>query len=194
MILGIQAYANDDSHFLPMVDDLIRGVVSVHSPQRFMVFRIDNWFGQKWLRFAGKAMGAFGVWSNTRTTIPSFVQNRITSQSYFKRTNTDQYTYSGTGSNIHNHGASSHNHGASSHNLGNHAKANAPDTALFWFSGRTLVNARGSIMGYTPCPDRYWGWYLGFERLGLWKVAKQVDFRDCDLSLARGHNVTLLGT
>ena len=187
MILGIPTFDDDDVHFLTEVDRVIRGVVAMHPPSRFMVFRIDNWFGGKWLRFAGKELGAFGVWHNTRATVPPFVQNRITAQSFFERSNDDQYAHAGTGPNI-------HNDGPSSHNFGNRALTTAPDTSLFWFSGNSKSNGRGSIMGYTPSPDKYWGWYLEFVMADPWKVSKQVDFHDNELALARDRMVTLIGT
>lgn len=187
MILGIRPFDDDDVHFLAEVDHVIRGVVGIHLPPRFMVFRIDNWFGDKWLRFAGKAIGALGVWHDFRATVPPFVQNRITAQSLFELSNDRQYSHAGTGPNI-------HNDGPSSHNFGNRATTSVPDTALFWFSGKSETNGRGSIMGYTPSPDKYWGWYLEFVASDSWKVSKQIDFHNDELTLARDRMVTLTGT
>lgn len=185
MILGIPTFDDDSVHFLSEVDHVIRGVVGMYTPPRFMVFRIDNWFGDKWLRFAGKAMGALGIWHDTRATIPPFVQNRISAQAFFDRSNVNQYVHGGVGPNI-------HNIGPSRHNFGNRAPVTAPGTSLFWFSGNSKSNGRGSIMGYTRSPEKYWGWYLEFVAADPWKVSKRVDFHANDLSLAQEKRVTLV--
>jgi len=187
MILGLPPFEADDVHFLIEADRIVRGVVAMHSPPRILVFRIDNWFGEKWLRFSGKALGALGVWDNTHTVVPPFVQNRITAQSLFEQTVGNQYSYAGAGPQI-------HHDGPSSHNLTNRAKRRAPDTALFWFSGNSKLNGRGSIMGYTPTPKQYWGWYLEFSRSPDWKISKQVDFHETEIEWAENQLATLIGT
>ncbi|HBE68796.1 MAG TPA: hypothetical protein DDW52_11675 [Planctomycetaceae bacterium] len=187
MILGIQTYDDDNVDFIAEVDCVIRGVVGMYTPPRFMVFRINNWFGDNWLQFTGKALGAIGVWQKTRATVPPFVQNRITAQSLFERSSDNQYVHVGTGPNI-------HNDGPSSHNFGNHVLTTAPDTSLFWYSGNSKRNGRGSIMGSTPSPKKYWWWYLEYVAADPWRLSKQIDFHDNELALARDRMVTLIGT
>ncbi len=186
MILGLPAFDDDDVHFLAEVDRIVRGVVAMHQPPRFAVVRVDNWFGSKWLRFAGKAMGAFGVWGNKHVVVPPFVSNRITAQASFTHSIDSQYLYAGEGGKIH------HN-GPSSHNLQHRATDVLPDTALFWFSGNSKLNGRGSIMGYTPSPDKYWGWYLEFSRISEWQITRAIDFHDNEIKLAKRELATLIG-
>jgi hypothetical protein len=186
MILGLPPFPDDDAGFLSVVDRLVRGVVGLHLPQRFLVFRIDNWFGDRWLRFSGKALSALGVRNSSHVVVPPFVQNRITAQCCFERSGDAQYSYVGAGANI-------HHDGPSSQNLINRAKAQAPEAALFWFSGNSKANGRGSIMGYTPCPEKYWSWFLEYSRSPDWRLATQIDFHPSEMKLAQERLVVLIG-
>ena len=156
MILELPPFIDDDIHFLTYVDRVVRGVVAVHSPERFIVIRVDNWFGDKWLKFSGKALGAIGVRNQTNVVAPPSVPNRITAQSQFKQANADTYTYEGEGSQI-------HQSKPSSDNLTNRVRQVAPNTGLFWFSGNSKANARGSIMGVRALPGQILGLVRGIS-------------------------------
>lgn len=43
------------------ISEVIAGLIAATEPQQFVVTRIDNWFGPKWLGFKYKLLGAFGV-------------------------------------------------------------------------------------------------------------------------------------
>lgn len=168
MILKMPDFGDDDPGFLTSVDQVIRGVVGTFKPPQFQVFRINNYFGLKWLGFCGKLVGALGCRNFTNVVIPPFVQNRLTARSYFVRNANESYEYLGEGLQI-------HHVGKSSDNFRNFAATNAPETDLFWFSGNTLKNKRGSLMGYSPGKS-YWLWYLEFHKKGdRWSISKQHD-------------------
>lgn len=176
MILELPAFTDDDVQFLARVDRVVRGVAAMYSPEHIQVHRVDNWFGDKWLQFSGKALGALGVWDRSNVVIPPFVPNRITAQSRFTKIRDGIYVYDGTGKQI-------HRSKPSRDNLVNRVRQTIPETALFWFTGNSKQNGRGAIMGYTPCPpDKYWGWYLGYSVSSEWQLSKQVDFHDNDLT------------
>ena len=188
-MIGLQSFSDDDPAFIAVVDRVIRGVVGLHNPDQFLVHRIDNWFGSKWLRFAGKGMGAIGVWDNSYAIVPPFVRNRITAQALFRVSDCpDQYIHVGDGPQI-------HHDGPSSDNFTNRVRTTIPETALFWFGGQSQSNGRGSLMGYTICSTKhYWGWYLEYVRNDEWRIAKQIEFDDNELQMLDKYGITVVGT
>lgn len=180
MMFNLPLFQSDNDDFLTEIEVLIRGIVAIHQPQQFLVVRINNWFGSRWLRFAGKAIGALGIRDNSNVVIPPFVQNRITAQSLFERSPDRSYICLGEGPNI-------HHDGPSSQNLTNRAKHRIPGAALFWFSGASELNGRGSLMGYIPTPIQYWGWYIEFVAAPQWHVAKRIDIHENEVVAARAY-------
>jgi hypothetical protein len=124
--------------------------------RHYQTFRIDNWFGPKWFGFCGKLVGAVGVANDRNVVIPPFVQNRLTAQSLFVRDDDGSYSHQGDGPKV-------HNIGTSESNFKNHARDAAPDTTLFWISGNSMRNGRGSIMSYKPGPTNYWMFYVEYQ-------------------------------
>ena len=86
MILELPPFSDDDIHFLSHVERIVVGVTGMHTPQHVQVHRVDNWFGDKWLKFAGKAVGALGIWDRHNAIVPPFVPNRISAQTHFTAT------------------------------------------------------------------------------------------------------------
>jgi hypothetical protein len=160
-------FENDDPAFMNCAVEMVHGVVGGMGLPRYQVFRIDNWFGPKWLGFCGKLVGVLGVSNFRNVVIPPFVQNRLTAQSLFERDDHGSYSYEGNGPQI-------HNRGTSKANFTNFARVAAPDTTLFWISGNSMANRRGSIMSYKPGPGNYWMFYIEFQaKDGEWSVAQQ---------------------
>jgi hypothetical protein len=182
----------DDSDFLAYVSRLISGTAEIHRFREVRVFKIDNWFDDWWLAFSGKSLGAVGVWQMQEfLTIPPFVQNRIIDQGqYVRDESSGQYAFIGAGTNI-------HHRGWSARNLQRRVTRIVPETALFWYSGSSATNGRGSLMGYLPldqdvCGDHAtsgphirrweeklaldcerWIWYLAIVREAGWKIARR---------------------
>jgi hypothetical protein len=57
----IAAAADDADAFVSVVDGVVDGIARAHRPVEVVVVKIDNWFGDKWLKFSGKVFGALGV-------------------------------------------------------------------------------------------------------------------------------------
>lgn len=168
MILQLQDCEDDDPEFVAIVELVVRGVSGFHKPRQFQVFRINNWFGPKWLGFCARVVGAAGFRNFTNVVVPPFVQNRLTAQSLFVCRPDGQYEYSGDGPQI-------HHVGKSSENFKNLVRVRTPETMLFWFSGNTKKNKRGSLMAYMP--GRSDGmWYLEFQKQEEWSISQQIDF------------------
>jgi len=158
----------DDIQFLEMVSAIIEGVVSKNYPKSLYLTKIDNWFDYKWQDFSGKTMGALGVWRRN-TTIPPFVANRIKDQRYYEfDEDIRSYRFVGNGSDI-------HYQGWAENNLKRKAKNIAPGTALFWYSGKTHINKRGSLMGYLPESDNYSTWYISFRFAEKWTISNSSE-------------------
>ena len=82
--IRIQRLDDDSAEFVAEVRACIDGVLIANEPAELIVINIDNWFGQKWLHFAGKALGAVGVWrDHDGLTVPPFVPARVRSESRF---------------------------------------------------------------------------------------------------------------
>lgn len=170
-----KTFSQDDTNFIDMANAIILGISIKYNINTIRIYRIDNWFSSKWLGFSHKILGAIGVHSGNNLTIPPFVDNRLTAQSKFifvEKTKT--YMYEGIGEDI-------HHIGTSSDNRHNKITEVAPKNALFWFSGNSKTNNRGSIMGYVPsvdCEYGYWGFYLAFSKNSEWKAVEKINCSD----------------
>ena len=80
---------DDEPAFTRQTELVIDGILRRCSPASLALIKIDNWFGARWLGFAGKFLGAAGVTlipSKIRPdnlTIPPFVPERVVSQRRF---------------------------------------------------------------------------------------------------------------
>ena len=82
----------DSAEFMKKVQALALGVARDYEPARLYVVRIDNWFGPKWMRFAGKFTAgkgfAIGV-HKTTLHVPPFVPHRVIAERVFAGPNCD---------------------------------------------------------------------------------------------------------
>ena len=179
-------FDNDDPEFTLNACELVRGIVGGFQLPRYQIFRIDNWFGPKWLGFCGKLVGAVGASNFKNVVIPPFVQNRLTAQSLFERDMNGNYSHLGDGPKI-------HTIGPSAANFKNYARDAAPNTTLFWISGNSIANERGSIMSYKPGTDAYWMFYVEYaKKNGIWVLSqhKQMPSKIADMLKEQSHRYT----
>jgi len=184
-LIGLTVDEDDDPGFIELVQRLIHGVVSTERPKDYCVVRIDNWFGERWLNFSGKALGALSVHKPPKRTFPPFVPSRIRSYTLFTWSpENDDYANVDEFHSVHKWQPS----GA---NLQNFVSNTYPDASFFWFSGNTKENHRGSLMGYVSSKGNCWTWYLEFQQEGGWKQSKRVAITpeqvDYFLSKCLGH-------
>ena len=52
---------NDDIGFVHQVRPIVAGVLRVVEPVEVYLVKVDNWFGENWLGFSNKLVGAVGV-------------------------------------------------------------------------------------------------------------------------------------
>jgi hypothetical protein len=156
------AEARDDPEFLAWVEGVIAGFESQFQTDQSYVVKIDNWFGQRWLGFSGKAVGALGV-RKARLTLPPFVPSRVLSQRRFSskapRSKSRQQL---------------HVWQRSGDNFQRYADIVVHDASVFWYSGATKGNGRGSFMAYVLTPEGHWPLYVGLRKSESWQVAEAL--------------------
>jgi hypothetical protein len=173
---GLNAAPDDDEDFVGLVSRLIVGAVAAHQPGDVRIYKIDNWFDHKWLRFSGKVIGAVGIWAGD-LTIPPFVSNRVVRRWHYLRDDFgSDYRLLGPGPDI-------HHRGWSARNLQRRVRQIVPTSPLFWFSGRTSATGRGSLMAYIPVEEDHWPWFLAFDRDTAWKITRRKNIHAYEVRL-----------
>lgn len=152
----------DDADFVAWVERVIENVERRFATDQSYVVKIDNWFGQRWLGFSGKTLGALGV-RKSRLTLPPFVPSRVLSQRRFFQ--------EGARSTPHRKLALWQRSGQ---NLQRYVDVAVHDASVFWYSGGTAENGRGSLMAYVLTSEGHWPWYVGLRRTDGWRVVETV--------------------
>src|SRR5262245_34045718 len=83
VIFDLHKTPTDDLGYIESVRSIVQGAVDWCEPQEVYLTKIDHWFGDRWLRFTGKTLGAIGVWRN-KLTIPPFVPSRVLDQRHLE--------------------------------------------------------------------------------------------------------------
>ncbi len=133
----------DSAEFMRKVQALVVGVAHDYQPARLYVVRIDNWFGPKWMHFAGKiSVGKHFYAGIHKVTlhVPPFVPHRVVRERVFAGL---QYDESIARPPLHIECASML---ALTRRIADVDK----EAAFVWFSGQSEVQKRGSIMVYLP--------------------------------------------
>ena len=158
----------DSAEFMEKVQALVVGVARDYEPARLYVIRIDNWFGPKWMHFAGKFTAgkgfAIGV-HKTTLHVPPFVPHRVVAERVFAGPNYDETV---TRPPLHIECTSEL---ALTRRIADVDK----EAAFVWFSSESEVQKRGSIMVYLPVASapttshrherrRTGAFYIGFSQ------------------------------
>jgi hypothetical protein len=133
----------DSTEFMKKVQELVVGVARDYEPARLYVIRIDNWFGPKWMHFAGKFTAgkgfAIGV-HKTTLHVPPFVPRRAVAQRVFAGPNFDEAIIR----------PPLHIECTSEFALTRRIADVDKEAAFVWFSSESEAQKRGSIMVYLP--------------------------------------------
>ena len=165
----------DSAEFMEMVQALVAGIASDYEPVRLYVIRIDNWFGPKWMHFAGKFTAGKGAAIGVHKRIlhvPPFVPHRVVVERVCEGPNYDEAI---TRPPLHIECTSELALTRRIANIDN-------DAAFVWFSGKSEAQKRGSIMVYLPAAStstisrrrerRTGAFYIGFsQRITDWHPA-----------------------
>ena len=133
----------DSAEFMRMVQALVVGVVRDYEPARLCVIRVDNWFGPKWMHFAGKVSVGKHFYAGIHKVtlhVPPFVPHRVVAERVFAGPDYDETVAR----------PPLHIECASMLALTRRIADVDKEAAFVWFSGQSEVQKRGSIMVYLP--------------------------------------------
>lgn len=173
-MIEIGTAAQDDPAFLARVETVAMRVARLR-PRRIYVLRIDNWFGKRWVGFAGKLLGALGVNYRAELTIPPFVPNRVLDQTCYELTEAGEYVAVDSGAPVHIAQTSSASFRRKVSEL-------FPDGALIWFSSNSKTNRRGSILAYVPAGGAHEAWFAEFRGDPEWRVCDSFGVTPAELA------------
>jgi hypothetical protein len=176
--MHIAPQADDAPEFVNLVEYAVNGILRRYSPATLILIKIDNWFGSRWLGFAGKIMGLAGLTMNInkhRTAdinIPPFVPERVVLQRRFIAPQFDEVAA----------GELIHKRMRTTEALKRKAAHAAPGIAFVWYSGNSKENGRGSLMSYLPLDSAYWSWFVDLKRSNPWRVTEIRGIKADDFS------------
>jgi hypothetical protein len=176
----VSAQEGDAAEFVEKARALAIGLTCEYKPARLYVVRIDNWFGPKWMHFAGKFTAgkrtAFGIMAigihKSRLHVPPFVPQRVVAERVFAGPEYDETVVR----------PPLHIECPSMKALTRRIEDIDKDAAFVWFSGGSEQQKRGAVMVYLPdveTTERRPGvlrgcgaFYVGYsERDGGWEPA-----------------------
>jgi hypothetical protein len=137
------AQPGDSAEFMRKVQALVVGGARDYTPARLYVIRIDNWFGPKWMHFAGKFTAGKGFAIGVHKKIlhvPPFVPHRVIAEQVFAGPNYEERI---TRPPLHIECTSKV---ALTRRIADVDK----EAAFVWFSSESEVQKRGSVMVYLP--------------------------------------------
>jgi hypothetical protein len=139
----------DSARFIEKARSIAIGVARDYAPKRLYVIRIDNWFGPRWMGFAGKftvgkrirglPTAAIGV-HKTRLHVPPFVPHRVLAERVIAGPDHEETVAA----------APLHIECPSKQALSRRIADIDKDAAFLWFSGGSEAQGRGSVMVYLP--------------------------------------------
>lgn len=166
----------DSAEFMKKVQALALAVARDYEPARLYVVRIDNWFGPKWIHFAGKVSVGKHFYAGIHKVtlhVPPFVPHRVVTERIFAGPNYDETVAR----------PPLHIECASMLALTRRIADVDKEAAFVWFSSESEVQKRGSIMVYFPAAStpptsrrrerrQSGAFYVGFsERESGWEPA-----------------------
>jgi len=133
----------DSADFIKKAQALTIGVAQDYEPTRIYLIRIDNWFGPRWMHFAGKISAGrhfYGGVHKKTLHVPPFVPHRVLAERVLEGP--------GYQSTV---GVSPLHISCSSHDALLRRIADIDPEAVFvWFSGTSETQKRGAVMVYLP--------------------------------------------
>lgn len=135
----ISMQQGDSPEFIGKARAIAIGVAQDYEPARLYVIRIDNWFGPRWMHFAGKAIGLVGI-HKARLHVPPFVPHRVVAERVFAGPDFDETVAT----------APLHIEIPSKIALQRRIADIDKEAAFVWFSGESEAQKRGSVMVYLP--------------------------------------------
>jgi hypothetical protein len=141
----VSTQPGDSAGFIEKVRAIALRLALDFKPARLYIIRIDNWFGPKWMHFAGKFTvgkgAAIGV-HKSRLHVPPFIPSRVVGQRVFVGPDYEETADM----------PPLHIECPSKQALSRRIADIDEDAAFVWFGGQSEVQKRGSLMVYLPVP------------------------------------------
>lgn len=164
----VSTQQGDSVEFIGKARAIAIGVARDYEPARLYVIRIDNWFGPRWMHFAGKALGLIGVNLISPLHVPPFVPHRVMAERVFAGPDYEEAVAM----------PPLHIECPSSRALHRRIADIDKDATFVWFSGDSESQRRGSAMVYLPVAStptgcrqdglRHTGaFYVGFSQVDM---------------------------
>jgi hypothetical protein len=167
----------DAPEFIARVETIAARATYSH-PETVYLVRIDNWFGERWVGFAGKVSGVMGVRFQSNLVLPPFAPSRVVRQVCYRfSTPAGGYVREECAEPI-------HVHQPSSANLRRFVSLLLPTSALVWFSDQSARSGRGSVMAYVPSAEGHDAWYVDFASAGGWTAKRLIGLTQEEVAAA----------
>jgi len=161
-MIEIMAQETDAREFVANVSAVISAALAETGATLARIIKIDHYFGQRWLAFSHKALGALGI-ATTDLVVPAFVPSRVAAEEELGLSAGEWRRNSAAPRSIHRRQTSAANAQRKLSRVG-------ANTAFFWWSGASGSYGRGSILAYLPTAEGHVPWYVELAaKEGVWR-------------------------
>jgi hypothetical protein len=176
----ISIQQGDSAVFIEKARTIAIGVAQEYETARLYVIRIDNWFGPKWIHFAGKFTAGKGAAIGVHKSplhVPPFVPHRVVGERVFAGPDYEKTVAA----------APLHIEIPSKLALQRRIEDIDKDAAFLWFSGESEAQKRGAVMVYLPVTSNPTARRReGFRSSGAFYMGFSNNEISCEVAMLRG--------
>jgi hypothetical protein len=176
----ISIQQGDSAVFIEKARTIAIGVAQEYETARLYVIRIDNWFGPKWMHFAGKFTAGKGAAIGVHKSplhVPPFVPHRVVGERVFAGPDYEKTVAA----------APLHIEIPSKLALQRRIEDIDKDAAFLWFSGESEAQKRGAVMVYLPVTSNPTARRReGFRSSGAFYMGFSNNEISCEVAMLRG--------
>ena len=176
----ISMQQGDSAEFIEKARAIAIGVAQEYESARLYVIRIDNWFGPKWMHFAGKFTAGKGAAIGVHKSplhVPPFVPHRVVGERVFAGPDYEKTVAA----------APLHIEIPSKLALQRRIEDIDKDAAFVWFSGESEAQKRGAVMVYLPVTSNPTARRReGFRSSGAFYMGFSNNEISCEVAMLRG--------
>ena len=176
----ISMQQGDSAEFIEKARAIAIGVAQEYESARLYVIRIDNWFGPKWMHFAGKFTAGKGAAIGVHKSplhVPPFVPHRVVGERVFAGPDYEKTVAA----------APLHIEIPSKLALQRRIEDIDKDAAFLWFSGESEAQKRGAVMVYLPVTSNPTARRReGFRSSGAFYMGFSNNEISCEVAMLRG--------
>ena len=166
IMIEIPFNTKDNPEYVKNVERIFKDRIGKWTPKDLYITRIDNWFDEKWVKFSGTIMHEISIHKLVDITVPPFHPNRVEKFDFYRKVN-GGYVKQENGKHLHIIQESTNNLKRKISDLS--------DNGLFlWYSGNTIANNKGSLMGYFVTDTDCFTFYLTLAGDKNWNAEKTI--------------------